>query len=85
MSVALGALGSLDRTFAIKITLRHFFEPLYRDKTFIGYILGVVFRTFRVLIGLFVYAILLFIIFAMYILWALVLPYVVYRLLGGAF
>lgn len=42
---------SLDRTFAVWITLRHFFEPLYGDYTIIGYILGFIFRSLRVLFG----------------------------------
>ena len=45
----LGALERLDRFFAIKITMRHWLEPLYQDKTVLGYILGFIFRTLRVL------------------------------------
>jgi hypothetical protein len=45
----------LDRTIALGITLRHIFEPLYQDYTFIGYILGFIFRSTRALFGIFVY------------------------------
>ena len=46
---------NLDHTFAVWITLRHFFEPLYGDYTIIGYILGFFFRSLRVLIGGIIY------------------------------
>lgn len=44
-------LTAADQSFAVRITLRHFFEPLYKDYTIIGRILGVIFRTGRVIIG----------------------------------
>ena len=46
----------LDRTFALRMTLRYFFEPLYKDYTFVGRILGVIFRSGRIAIGTIVYA-----------------------------
>lgn len=45
----------LDRVFAVWLTLRHFAEPLYGDYTIIGHILGLFFRSFRVLIGGIIY------------------------------
>jgi hypothetical protein len=50
-----GILESMDETLAIAITARHFFEPLYKDYTIIGRILGVIFRSIRIFIGLIVY------------------------------
>jgi hypothetical protein len=47
----MATLTAADRSFAVAITLRHFFEPLYRDYSIIGRILGVVFRSARVVIG----------------------------------
>jgi hypothetical protein len=44
-------LTAADRSFAVAITLRHFFEPLYKDYSIIGRILGIVFRSARVVIG----------------------------------
>jgi len=48
-------LEAADQSFAVKITLRHFFEPLYKDYSIIGRILGVIFRTGRVLLGGIIY------------------------------
>ncbi len=46
----------LDRVIALRMTVRYFFEPLYKDYTFVGRILGVIFRSVRICIGLAVYA-----------------------------
>lgn len=51
----ISTLESLDRTFAVKITLQHFFQPLYGDYSVIGRIFGIFFRTSRSIIGLGVY------------------------------
>lgn len=51
----ISSLERLDRFFAVRITLRYFFEPLYKDYTFVGRILGVIFRSIRVLLGALVY------------------------------
>ena len=63
------ALTVADRSFAIAITLRHFFEPLYKDYSIIGRILGVVFRSVRVVIGGAVYLLLALGFAALYLLW----------------
>lgn len=68
----ISALEEVDRAMAIKITLRHFFEPLYKDYTIVGRILGVVFRSGRVLIGGLVYGLLTTIFLAIYIVWLLI-------------
>jgi hypothetical protein len=49
-------LENIDRSFAVKITLDHFFEPLYKDYSLIGRILGFIFRSGRVAFGIFIYA-----------------------------
>jgi hypothetical protein len=62
-------LAATDQSFAVKITLRHFFEPLYKDYSIIGRILGVIFRTGRIILGGVVY-LLIFAAFATaYIIW----------------
>jgi hypothetical protein len=68
-------LARADRTLAIKITLIHFFEPLYRDYTVIGRVLGIIFRTGRILIGAVVYLVLGMLFLIIYLLW-LLLPIV---------
>ena len=66
-------LESLDQTFAVHVTLRHFFEPLYKDYSIIGRVLGVVFRTVRIGLGASIYLI-CFLVFLALLLMYLALP-----------
>ena len=77
----ISALEDLDRTFAVGITLRHFFEPLYRDYSVIGRILGVVFRSGRLLIGGAGYAVIALVFAALYLVWVAVLPVLIFYVL----
>lgn len=78
------ALEETDRSLAIKVTILHFFEPLYKDYTVIGRILGVIFRTFRIVIGLVVYAVIVALFLLFYLAWlatpAVIIYYAVRRL-----
>jgi predicted tellurium resistance membrane protein TerC len=62
-------LQSADHIFAVKITAKHFFEPLYKDYTIIGHILGVIFRTGRIISGVVVYAFYTIIFAVVYVAW----------------
>jgi hypothetical protein len=63
-----------DRSFAVKVTLQHFFEPLYKDYSIIGRILGVLFRSLRVAIGAVAYAALTVVFMVIYLAWIAVPP-----------
>lgn len=63
------ALESADRSLALKITIRYFFQPLYRDYTVIGRILGVIFRSGRILIGVVVYLVVVALFLLFYLAW----------------
>lgn len=65
----MATLTAADRSFAVAITLRHFFEPLYKDYSVIGRILGIVFRSVRVAIGAVCYLILAVVFAAVYVIW----------------
>ena len=62
-------LEGLDQTFALRITLKHFFQPLYKDYTGVGRILGIFFRSIRIILGTAVYALIAAVFFAFYLLW----------------
>lgn len=68
-------LERVDRVIAFRITLRYFFQPLYKDFTFIGRILGVIFRSIRLAIGLVLYMFLGVILAGAYLLWILLPPF----------
>lgn len=65
----ISTLAAADQTIAFKITLRHFFEPLYKDYSVVGRVLGVVFRTGRIILGGAFYIFLLTCFAVAYILW----------------
>ena len=71
-------LERLDRTLAIKITLKHFFDPLYKDYTVIGRIMGIIFRSLRVFAGAIVYSVFGVIFLALYLGWTVILPALIF-------
>lgn len=75
----ISTLERLDRTFAVRITLRYFFHPLYKDYTIIGRILGVIFRSIRVVIGVTIYAFWALIFLVCYLLWLAVPPAILWH------
>jgi len=74
---------SFEGIFAVVLTVRHLFEPLYQDRTVIGYILGFIFRTLRAFIGLVVYLFTTVVIFAFYLLWLALPAFAIYKVLVG--
>ena len=75
-------LENLDKIFALKITWRHFTEPLYQDRTVVGYILGFIFRFFRLLVGVIIYGILIFLAAIIFICWALLPFFIILKIAG---
>jgi len=65
----MAALTAADRSLAVAITLRHFFEPLYGDYSIVGRILGIVFRSVRVAIGCVCYFFLALAFALVYVIW----------------
>ncbi len=75
----LAFLESLDHTFAFKVMLHHFFEPLYQDHTALGHILGLFFRASRLFAGGIIYFFVIFMAVAIYLAWAATPLIIVYR------
>jgi hypothetical protein len=67
------AMQSIEATVAFQTTLQHFFQPLFRDYSIVGRIIGPFFRIGRLAVGLVAYAILFVIFLAAYVVW-LALP-----------
>ena len=76
---ALNLLESLERTFAFHVTLRHFFEPLYQDRTILGHVLGFVFRTVRLAGGAVIYFLVICAAVVLYLGWAAFPVVIAYR------
>jgi hypothetical protein len=71
----------LDRIFALRITLKNLFQPLYRDYTLIGYLWGFVFRIIRIIVGLVVYLFVLLASLALFLIWTTIPIYVIYQII----
>lgn len=74
-SFVIDKLGDLDYYFAWKITLKNLFQPLYKDYSVIGYVLGFIFRVLRFLTASFVYIIVFVTALLIYIIWLLIPPF----------
>lgn len=74
---------AIDQSFAVKITLQHFFEPLYKDYSVVGRVVGVVFRTGRILIGAAVYLFVAAIFTVIYIIWLVIPPTILWYIVTG--
>ena len=62
-------LTAADRSLAVAITLRHFFEPLYKDYSVVGRIIGIVFRAGRIFIGGVIYLVIAIAFVVVYLFW----------------
>ncbi len=76
-------LGAMDYTFAVRITIRNWMKPLYQDRTILGYILGPIFRTARILIGSFIYLIVFLIWLSILAIWFSIPIYLIYGSIFG--
>lgn len=78
---SLSILERLDKSFAVRITAKNWFQPLFQDYTVIGHIWGFIFRTIRIFAGLAVY--LVFILFAatLFAAWAGLPLFAIYQII----
>ncbi|MEK9186437.1 MAG: hypothetical protein AAB885_02505 [Patescibacteria group bacterium] len=74
-----GILRHLDQFFALKITFKNFFRPLYQDYTFIGYLFGIFFRFWRVFGALIIYSAIFLTGAAIYLVWIAIPIIIFYR------
>ena len=81
--IAISFLESLDRKLAFKTTLRHIFHPMYQDRSFIGYILGFIFRTIRLFLGTIIYGTAIAVFAGLYLIWAAIPFYAVFEIISG--
>lgn len=77
---ALDQFEKADKVLAWKITARHLFQPLYKDYSLIGYMLGFLFRFLRLLIASAVYAVMFAVALFFYLVWLLLPAYIVFRI-----
>ena len=67
----LTVFAGLEQSFAVRATFAHFFEPLYKDYSAVGRILGIPFRAGRVFIAGAFYILFAVAFAVLYVLWLL--------------
>lgn len=80
-NLTLNILERLDHFFALRITAKNWFQPLYQDYTVIGYIWGFIFRTLRILAGAAIYAAAAVLAIAAFLFWAIVPLLIIYEII----
>ena len=78
---AMNTLEGLDQTWALRLTIKYFFHPLFGDYTITGRILGVIFRGGRIVIASFIYLAVVLIYLTLYAIWLLIPVYVIFRII----
>lgn len=64
----------LDRFLKLKANLRNISKPLYGDYTFVGYIIAIPYRIFRIIFGFIIYFFLGIFYLVLFLFW-LILPF----------
>jgi len=77
---ALGIIRGMERRLAVRINVRFIFKPLYQEYNIYGYVLGFLYRTFRIIIGSIGYLLIMALATLAYILWAALPVFVVYKI-----
>lgn len=75
----LNKLTQIDEVLALRITWNHLLEPLFKDYSIIGRILGFIFRTIRLIVAGIIYIFIFAIAIFAYFLWLLIPPAVVWQ------
>lgn len=75
-------LEDIDQTIALKITWRNLFQPLYQERNIIGYVLGFIFRSIRLVLGGAIYGAIIIISAALFLVWVSIPPYILLKIAG---
>jgi hypothetical protein len=75
-------LERIDQTIALKVTWRNLFQPLYQERNIIGYALGFIFRSLRLILGGVLYGAIIAVSSAVFLAWACIPPYILLKIAG---
>ncbi len=73
-------LEQMDRFFALKISYKYLFSPLYGDRSILGYFFGFIFRLARIFSGGVFYVIFTAAAAALFLVWAAVPLFIIYKI-----
>lgn len=65
-------LQKMDRTLAWRVNVRYLFQPLYKDYSIIGYVLGFILRISRLLGISAIYLVIFLFVIAVYVVWLMI-------------
>ncbi|KKU83417.1 MAG: hypothetical protein UY12_C0037G0009 [Parcubacteria group bacterium GW2011_GWA2_47_8b] len=75
----LNILEAFDRRLALRINLRYLFRPIYQDYSFLGRLLGFLFRGVRIIYASLIYFVIIVIAAGIYLAWAVAPIYILYK------
>ncbi len=76
----LDELQKMDRTLAWRVNVRYLFQPLYKDYSIIGYVLGFIFRIGRLLGISIIYLVVFLFVIVAYVIWLMIPIAIVLRI-----
>ncbi|MBI4095221.1 MAG: hypothetical protein HY435_03450 [Candidatus Liptonbacteria bacterium] len=74
--------GALEHALALRVTILHFFQPLWKDYTAVGRVLGVIFRSGRIVVAVTTYLVLGALFYAAYLVWLALPIYLLFVIAG---
>lgn len=83
LAITRGALNSLelfDRFFALKVSVKNWFQPMYGDYSFISRVMGASFRTGRIFSALIFYLVFCLLALALFLAWAAIPLWAIYQI-----
>lgn len=80
----LGLVRASERRLAIRINVRFLFQPLYQERNIFGYVLGFLYRFFKIVLGGVWYIASAFCAVLLYVLWAAIPLMLVYKIIIGS-
>jgi hypothetical protein len=76
----LDELQKMDRILAWRVNLRYIFQPLYKDYTIIGYVLGFTLRSARLLVTSLMYLVIFGFFAALFLIWIMIPVAIILRM-----
>lgn len=69
----------LDRSLALKVSVRYWLHPLFQERNAVGYIIGFFVRTVRIIFAAIIYGIIIAMAVGIYLLWLAVPLWLAYK------
>ncbi len=76
-------LRSLERKMALRANLHFLFKPLYQEYNIVGYVMGFLYRSVKLVVGAVVYGIIIVCAAVLFVAWACIPAYGIYRIITG--